>query len=29
MERLTAAKIPFSREDLTASGYYVVARNDG
>ncbi len=27
MERLTAASIPFSREDLTASGYYVVARN--
>jgi 2-polyprenyl-3-methyl-5-hydroxy-6-metoxy-1,4-benzoquinol methylase len=28
MERLAAANIPFSREDLTASGYYVVARND-
>jgi 2-polyprenyl-3-methyl-5-hydroxy-6-metoxy-1,4-benzoquinol methylase len=27
MERLTAANIPFSRQDLTASGYYVVARN--
>lgn len=27
MERLAAANIGFSREDLTASGYYVVARN--
>lgn len=27
IERLTAANVGFSRDDLTASGYYVVARN--
>ena len=27
IERLAAANIGFSRDDLTASGYYVVARN--
>lgn len=27
IDRLTAANVGFSREDLTASGYYVVARN--
>ena len=29
IQRLEAAAIPFSRDDLTASGYYVVARNGG
>ena len=27
MTKLSSAGIPFSREDLTASGYYVIARN--
>jgi hypothetical protein len=26
IEKLTAAGLPFSREDLTASGYYVIAQ---
>ncbi|HET7707390.1 MAG TPA: hypothetical protein VFM36_14990, partial [Thermoanaerobaculia bacterium] len=27
MNRLESGAVPFSREDLTASGYYVIARN--